>query len=223
MNSVNFREIKMGDIAANTLYRSSHPIKENKQEKEVSLLAAKTGIRTVINLCDTMSGIYGKAFFAPWYGKLLGSGKIIALGMDFSFNGSGFNKKLKQALLFIIRSDGPYLIHCHAGIDRTGFVCMVLESFMGAPLEDVINDYLLSFNSGFESSILASTQKADFYTAMQILSVMSNSQTINEQNLQHIAEIYLRNTIRLSAEEIKLLRMKLGDSSCQKSQGLLIN
>jgi len=217
INTVNFREIHFGNIAANTLYRSSHPIKENKQEKTVSLLAANAGIRTIINLCDTMSGIFGKAFFAPWYGKLLTSGKVIALGMDFSFTSSGFKIKFKEALQFIIRHEWPYLIHCHAGIDRTGFVCMVLESFMGAPLDDVVNDYLFSFNSGFESSILASTQKADFFTAMQILSVISNSQTISEQNLQRIAEIYLRSTIKLSAEEVELLRLKLGGSSCQKS------
>jgi len=38
--SVNFREIRMGNIAPKTLYRSSHPIKDNKQEKVISLLAA---------------------------------------------------------------------------------------------------------------------------------------------------------------------------------------
>jgi len=29
--AVNFREIRMGNIAPNTLYRSSHPIKDDKQ------------------------------------------------------------------------------------------------------------------------------------------------------------------------------------------------
>jgi len=80
---------------------------------------------------------------------------------------------------------------------------------MGAALGDVINDYLESFNSIFESSIYDDEQKADSRIAMQILSVMSNSQIINEQNLQNIAETYLRNTINLSAEEAELLRMKL--------------
>ena len=116
---------------------------------------------------------------------------------------------LKGVLQFIIRTEAPRLIRCHAGVDRTGFVCMALESFMGASLDEVINDYLMSFNSIFESSIYNSEQKADAVTAMQILSVMSGSQIINEKKLQHTAEIYFRKSIELSAEETELLRRKL--------------
>ena len=207
-HAVNFREIRMGNIAANTLFRSSHPIKDNKQEKVVSLLAARTNIRTIINLCDTMSGITSKSVVAPWYNRLFRGGRVIALGMDFSCASAGYRKKLKEALQFIICAESPYLIHCHAGVYRTGFVCMVIESFMGAALGDVIDDYLKSFNSIFESSIYEA-KKADAATAMQILSAMSNSQIINEQNLQHIAETYLRSKINLTAEEIELLKGRL--------------
>ena len=207
--AVNFREIRMGNIAPNTLYRSSHPIKDNKQEKVISMLASNARIAAVLNLCDTNAGIMGKAIFAPWYNNLFKSGRVMALGMDFSTTGENFRKKFQKGLQFIMTTNGPWLIHCHAGVDRTGFVCMVLESFMGASLDDVINDYLKSFNSIFESSIYGQTHKTDSLMAMQVLSSMSNSQTINEQNLQHIAEIYLRNTIGLSTEEVELLRMKL--------------
>jgi hypothetical protein len=216
--AVNFREIRMGKIAPNTLYRSSHPIKDNKQEKTISLLAANAKITTVINLCDTNSGIMGKAIFAPWYNRLLKNNCVIALGMDFSITGVNFRGKLKKALRFIIGTEGPWLIHCHAGADRTGFVCMILESFMGAALDDVLNDYLKSFSGGLEASIYGQTLRADYNVAMQVLSVMSNSQVINEQNLQHIAETYLRNTIGLSAEEAELLRMKLSKAALYSRQ-----
>lgn len=207
--SVNFREIRMGKIAPNILFRSSHPIKDNRQEKSISLLAANAEIAAIINLCDTMSGIIGKSIYAPWYNKLFSKGQVIALGMDFSCSSPGFRKKLKEALQFLIHTGGPWLIHCHAGIDRTGFVSMVLESFMGASLDEIINDYLLSFNSIFKSSVNNSTQKTDEDTAMQILSLMSDSQAINAQNLQHIAENYLRSKVGLSAQEVKLLKEKL--------------
>ena len=206
--AVNFREIRMGEISPKTLYRSSHPIKDNKQEKVVSMLASFAKIAAVINLCDTNSGIAGKAIFALWYNKLLKSNQVIALGMDFSFTGINFEKKLKKAIQFINRTEGPWLIHCHAGVDRTGFVCMVLESFMGASLDDVINDYLNSSNSIFESSINEETHKADSLMAMQILSFMGNIAP-NDQNLQAIAENYLRETIRLSSDELDLLKRKL--------------
>jgi protein tyrosine/serine phosphatase len=207
--SVNFREIRMGNIAPNILYRSSHPIKDNKQEREIAVLAANERIAAILNLSDTNSEINRKAFLAPWYNKLLKNERVIALGMDFSFAGENFKKKLKKGLRFINNTEGPWLIHCHAGVDRTGFVSMVLESFMGAKLDHVIEDYLKSFNSIFDSSILNTTQKADSLVAMQILSTMSSSLVITEQNLQPIAEIYSQQKIGLSAEETELLKKKL--------------
>jgi len=207
--TVNFREICMGNIAPGMLFRSSHPVKDNRQEKAISMLAGKAKISTVINLCDTSSNILAKAHFAPWYNSLLKNNRVIALDMDFSLSSDSFKRKLKDGLRFIIKTDGPWLIHCYAGVDRTGFVCMVLESFMGAKLDDVIDDFLFSSNSIFESSIYEA-QKADSQVAMQILSSMSGSMTVNDQNLQHIAEIYLLNKIGLSSLEIELLKSKLG-------------
>ena len=207
--AVNFREIRMGNIAPNTLYRSSHPIKDNKQEKIISLLAAQNKIQTVINLSDTDSEIKLKSIFAPWYDKLLKSGRVTGLGMDFSNNSDTFKKKLKKGLRFIINTEGPWLIHCHAGVDRTGFFSIVLESLMGAKLDDIINDYLESFNSGFNSSIYGNVNKEDSQVVLQLISAMGNYMPVNDQNLQSIAENYLLKTVKLSAVEIGLLKSKL--------------
>jgi protein tyrosine/serine phosphatase len=211
--SVNFREIRMGGIAPNTLYRSSHPIKENKQDRIISLLVAQARIAAVLNLSDTNSEITRKAIFAPWYNKLLKNGRVLALGMDFSFSSENFTKKLKKALQFITISEGPWLIHCHAGVDRTGFVSMVLESFMGAKLDDIINDYLISFNSTYESSIYSEVNKEESLVAMQLIFAMGNYLPVNDQNLQVIAENYLRSAIKLTVGEIGLLKDKLAKNT----------
>jgi protein tyrosine/serine phosphatase len=207
--AVNFREIRMGTIAPNTLYRSSHPIQDNKQEPAISMLASCYRIAAVLNLSDTVSEITGKAIFAPWYNKLLKNNRVIALGMNFSYTNEYFTKKLKKGLQFLINTEGPWLIHCNAGVDRTGFVSIVLEAFMGAALDEIINDYLQSFNSIFNSSIYGEVNKGDSLVVMQLLSAMGNYMPINDQNLQAIAENYLRNTIKLSVEEIDPLRRKL--------------
>jgi Protein tyrosine/serine phosphatase len=207
--SVNFREIRMGNIAPNTLYRSSHPIKDDMQERVIALLASNARIAAVINLCDFDADIKRKAFFAPWYNKLLKSNRVIALGMDFSLTGDYFHKKLKKGLQFIINTEGPWLIHCHAGIDRTGFVSIVLESLMGATLDEIINDYLQSFNSMYNSSLYGEVNKGDSLVVMQLLSAMGNYMPVNDQYLPAIAEHYLANTLKLSASEIALLKRKL--------------
>jgi protein tyrosine/serine phosphatase len=207
--TVNFREVCMGSIAPNTLYRSSHPIKDNQQEKALSLLTSKARIATILNLSDTGSEIARKALFAPWYNKLLKNKQVIALGMDFNCNSESYRKKLKKGLRFVINTEGPWLIHCHAGVDRTGFVSMVLEAFMGAKLEEIINDYLLSFNSIYDSAIFGVVNDTDSQVVMRLLSAMSESQAISDQNLQQVAEIYLRSKIGLSVEELELLRNKM--------------
>ena len=206
---VNFREISMGNIAPNTLYRSSHPIEDDKQEPAISMLASKARIAAIINLSDSTHEIKRKAFFAPWYNKLLQNNRVIALGMDFNQTNEKFQKKLKKGLQFIINTEGPWLIHCHAGVDRTGFVSIVLESLMGATLDDIINDYLQSFNSIFDSDIYGRVNKGDSHVVMQILSAMGDYLPINDQNLQAIAEYYLLTAVKLSAAEIELLKRKL--------------
>jgi len=207
--AVNFREIHMGNIAPNILYRSSHPIKDDRQEKIIALLAGKARINAVINLSDTPSSLSLKALFAPWYNMLYKNNRVIAIGMGFTIIDDKYNKKLKKALQFIIRTEGPWLIHCHAGVDRTGFVCIVLEAFMGATVDEIANDYLLSFNSIYDSSIQGEINKNDNQIVMKYLSVMGSNLTSDDQNWQTIAENYLRNTIKLSFEEIDLLRRKL--------------
>ena len=206
---VNFREIRMGHIAPNTLFRSSHPIKENKQEKVISMLAAKAKIGAVLNLSDTKAEITGKSIFAPWYNRLLKNNKVIALGMDFNTTSEQFKKKLKKGLQFIISTQGPWLIHCHAGVDRTGIVVMILEAFMGATVDEITTDYLQSFNSIFDSSIYGEVNNNDSIVVMKLLSIMGNDVIINDKNLQVVAEHYLGNTIRLTAIELELLRKKL--------------
>lgn len=38
--------------------------------------------------------------------------------------------------------DGPVLVNCHAGKDRTGFLCALTLHVLGAPREEIIDDYL---------------------------------------------------------------------------------
>ena len=206
--SANLREISMGNIAPHVLFRSSHPIKERKQEKAIASLAANARVASVINLSDTESSLNAKVSLSPWYNNLFKDSRVIALGMDFDFTSGFFNVKLKQAMQFIIKTEGPWLIHCHAGVDRTGFVSMVLESLMGASIDDISRDYLESFSSSYDSSIYTGADNDGSLMVMQLLSVMGGPE-INDQNLQGIAENYLMRAIGLTAEEIAQLKKKL--------------
>jgi protein-tyrosine phosphatase len=47
-----------------------------------------------------------------------------------------------DALTALLISDGPALVHCTAGKDRTGFVVAVIQSALGASENDIAADYL---------------------------------------------------------------------------------
>lgn len=54
---------------------------------------------------------------------------------------NGAAKKLVEAFRTVLNSDGPVLVHCAAGKDRTGVVSAMLLSAVGVPEDEIIADY----------------------------------------------------------------------------------
>jgi protein tyrosine/serine phosphatase len=105
--------------------------------------------------------------------------------------------------------DGPYLIHCYAGIDRTGFISALLEALMGANLDEIAADYLLSYKTD-KNYVKGSRQyQKDSLVILDLLNKMNNGITVTDSNIQKAAEDYLALRIKLSTNEINALKMKL--------------
>ena len=206
---VNFREVRMGGIAPGMLFRSCHPIKEGRQERAISLLASGLGIAAVVNLCDTAPAIRAKAFLAPWYGRLLSADRVVALGMGYGTSGKRHGEKLKAALLFMAATEGPWLVHCQAGIDRTGFVAMVLEALMGATFDEITADYMRSFDGPRGAKTGGPAGGPGSLVTARLLSVMGGPPEPDGQDLARVAESYLVTTVGLAPGEVSLLKEKL--------------
>jgi protein tyrosine/serine phosphatase/S-adenosylmethionine hydrolase len=214
----NFRSIATTGIKPGVIYRSSNPINnEIGRAAYADALCRAVGIQTVINLSDSNEDIAkylsAPGFKSDYYKSLLDSGKVVALNMGVDILGADFAAKFAQGVRFIIANDGPYLIHCTEGKDRAGFVSAVLEALMGADLQEIVADYMKSYENYYGvktgsdqyDAIANSNIVASLTTAMCGL---TKGVDISGINLSKFAEWYLL-SIGLKQGEINALKAKL--------------
>jgi protein tyrosine/serine phosphatase len=211
---LNFMEIKTGSIAQGILYRSSSPLKGGNEKEAKAELAIKAGINCVINLDDDRSVVYDLSKDVPWYHKLVLEGNVLCLPMTISIPGVVSNeRKLKTALQFMIFHKGPYLIHCFAGVDRTGFVAALLAVLMGATLTEIVKNYLSAFTFDKKDSYHIDRKMK---TILSQLEKMFHGKKITSLNIQPATEHYLLNDMGLSCDEIIKLKNILSNPDEEK-------
>jgi protein tyrosine/serine phosphatase/LysM repeat protein len=214
----NFRSINTTGINSAVLYRSSSPINnELGRAAYVDDLIEVAGIKTIINLADSEEeiNIYfaSEDFDSPYYKSLYDSGNVINLSMGVDIAAEDFGQKLAEGLRFLNSNDGPYLIHCNEGKDRAGFASALLEVLMGATLDEVVADYMTTYENYYkveketeqhksiaESNILA--------TITTVLCNMEKGSDIAGVDLAKAAEDYLIK-IGMTSTEIETLKSKL--------------
>ena len=67
--------------------------------------------------------------------------------MSAQFKDEGFKKSLAKGLRAMSENSGPYLVHCVEGKDRTGYVMMVLEALLGASYDEIVDDYMITYDN----------------------------------------------------------------------------
>lgn len=150
----NFREVTTGSIAPGKLFRSCSPVSnEHGRASFADALIEGVGVRSVLNLADSdeeiLSYIALENYNSPYYKSLYESGRVIALSMPIDFSSDSFATKLAGGLkqLVEIKPETPILVHCTEGKDRAGFVTALFEALMGASKDEIIEDYMLSYNN----------------------------------------------------------------------------
>ncbi|MBO4860221.1 MAG: tyrosine-protein phosphatase [Clostridia bacterium] len=148
----NFRAVNMGELKKDVLYRSASPCNDEHNRASVTdRLAAEAKIGFMLNLSDNESDILGfiaaETFDSPYFLSLFTSGKVAPLGLSANFKSESFGEKLAQGLEAVAQSEGPVLIHCVEGKDRTGYVLMLLEALCGASYGEIVDDYMLTYDN----------------------------------------------------------------------------
>ncbi|MCR5356855.1 MAG: tyrosine-protein phosphatase [Lachnospiraceae bacterium] len=214
----NFRSVKTSNIGSDTLYRSASPC-DNKRNRAgyVDRLAKGAGIGFILDLADSDALIQAymeKDDFDSGYFKFLyEKGDVAPIAMDMAFGSEATRKKLVEGLNAMAEHDGPYLIHCTEGKDRTGFVCMLLEALCGASYDELLNDYLITYDNYYGITKDSDPDKYDIIVSdifEQRLAMIADDDGIDLKtaDLGAYAEKYLESG-GMTKDEITALKSKL--------------
>lgn len=150
----NYRNVKTGRISDDTLYRSASPC-DNKYNRAsyTDDLIRKDKIRTILDLGDGKEDIEDLIsrddFASPYFRSLHEAGAVIPVNLTIDYTGDEFREKLCRGLRLMTDGEGPYLVNCLEGKDRTGFVLALLEALTGASYDEMLTDYMLSYENYF--------------------------------------------------------------------------
>ncbi|MCT4663560.1 MAG: SAM-dependent chlorinase/fluorinase [Tissierellales bacterium] len=214
----NFRNIETSGMAKGVLYRSSSPINNELGRAAYSnALVKDAGVKTVMNLADSKEEIAGYIakddFNSEYYKSLYDAGQVKCLNMTVDIAGEDFGKKLAEGFKFLSKNEGPYLVHCTEGKDRAGFASAVLECLMGASLDEVVDDYMVTYKNYYKVE-----EGSEQYNAIIDSNIMTSLTTvvcglekgtdISKVDLSEAATKYLTN-LGMTVEEISSLKTNL--------------
>jgi protein tyrosine/serine phosphatase len=172
-------------------------------------------IATVLNMSDSDDEL--KAYLLPsnprsssYYAGILDKGNVTCLSMGMTFTDPVFIEKLITGLRFINSHPAPYYLHCNEGKDRTGFISVLLEAFMGAGQDEIVKDYMQSYLNyyGVEENTAKYTIIAED-NVISMLKTITNTDNLKGVNLSKAARDYLLGH-SMSASEADALRRTLG-------------
>lgn len=214
----NFRGITAGTLGENALFRTSSPVNnELGRAAYADAFAKENGIQAVLNLADANEDIDGyiaaEGFNSPYYASLYKDGKVKALNLGVDFTAVDFQKGLAEGLRFFATNEGPYLVHCTEGKDRAGFVSALLACFMGATYDEVVADYMVTYENYYHlekgSEQYEAVKSSNIVSILATITGAAKDADLSKVDLAAAAAAYLK-TIGLTDSESAALKANLG-------------
>ena len=162
----NFRNVQVGNLKPGILYRSASPCdNQHNRAAYTDALIEEAGIAFILNLADDHDKIEGYRtagdFNSPYFNSLYDAGKVNPIALDMNYTSDHFRDKLVDGLITMSDNDGPYLVHCTEGKDRTGFVCVFLEALAGASYSEMVRDYMVTYDNYYQISRKTDPERYD--------------------------------------------------------------
>ena len=214
----NFRNITVGDIKEGVVYRSASPCDDqHKRATYVDALISAAGVRCILDLADSDEKIGGylsaDGFACPYFLSLYEAGNVIPLALNMNYGSDEFRAKVADGLVKMTQRDGPYLIHCTEGKDRTGFVCMLIEALAGASYQEIVDDYMITYDNYYGITWESDQARYDVIVRSVLVPMIrsmagDDALDLRTADLSAFAETFLKDA-GMSGEQIDALKAKL--------------
>lgn len=224
----NYREIKVGNIKEGILYRSASPCdNKHKRASFTDKLMEESNVNFIMNLADTPEKIqsyiqmddFNSPYFLSLYQRNMlflmetsnSDDKVIPLAMNMNYKSDEFREKIALGFTNMSKTDGAYLIHCLEGKDRTGFVCMVIEALMHATYQEMVDDYMLTYDNYYGIDINDKRYEVIKKRNIDSMLMFISNKTKLDKDMDYsdAAKTYLLNG-GMTIEDINILVSKLG-------------
>lgn len=210
----NFREVQGGNLKKGGFYRSASPCdNRHKRAAFANRFAEEYGVRFALNLSDNeekyKAHTEAEDFVSEYYDSLYKEGNVLLLAMNANYRSDAFAKTISEAFAEMAAHEGPCLIHCVEGKDRTGFVCALLLALADASAQEIVDDYMITYLNyyGITEKSMPDKYEAVKGNADDFLYCLCGAEKgtdINTLDLKKGGEDYLRRG-GLSDEQIALI------------------
>lgn len=215
----NFRMVALGNIKENILYRSASPINNKHNRASITnKLVKNANIQTIANLADNKEIIYEaameSAFDSTYYVDLYENNKVKFFPLTLNFRTDSFGQLATEAIIYISQNEGPYLVHCTEGDYRTDFIIMLIALVMGATVEEICEDYMLTYENYYHITKDSNSDKynnileAYCMESLRHIAGVGKGADISNINLQEKAIAFLMK-YGMTDSELETLQNKL--------------
>ncbi len=216
----NFRAVRCGEIRQDTLYRSASPCdNEYGRAAYVDDLCEAAGIQYIMDLSDSSEEIKdhigAEEYDSDYFLSLYESDNVIPLDMNANYHSDEFAGKVAEGFIAISQKEGPYLIHCVEGRDRTGFVCALAEALAGASYDEIVDDYMTTYENYYGITKASDPERYDAIKTLNIDGMLTylagcGAEELPSADLSQGARKYLLNA-GMSDEQIDAFLEKIAN------------
>ncbi len=155
----NYRKCRSDELGNDSIDRSASPfVNKYNRVNCVNKCIKNNDIAFLINLAgkdETLRSTVDSADKNCFAVNLYKKGKCVCLGVACNYRSKSHAQKivsgLKSYVEYCVRNNNSepvkLLIHCREGKDRTGFVCALLFMLCGASYNEVLDDYMKTYEN----------------------------------------------------------------------------